>query len=158
MDKFQFCDSNIGFFSIAPPLVISSNFAIAKLSLLIHFLYKFCDWFLASFLYCFPYSYRSSNYCNSNSCRSFNLNKTVIFSLSPLRAITLESEPSKKKQKTDTKWMQRGLRVITLQGAIEKSQILLSQYWKNESLDANIIVSYFGGSNNIFANCRYIDN
>ena len=26
--------------------------------------------------------------------------------------------------------MQRGLRVITLQGAIEKSPILLSQYWK----------------------------
>jgi hypothetical protein len=30
------------------------------------------------------------------------------------------------------KRMQRGLRVITLQGAIKKSQILLSQYWKNE--------------------------
>ena len=27
--------------------------------------------------------------------------------------------------------MQKGLRVITLQGAIEKSPILLSQYWKN---------------------------
>jgi hypothetical protein len=27
--------------------------------------------------------------------------------------------------------MQRGLRVITLQGLIEKSPILLSQYWKN---------------------------
>ena len=66
----------------------------------------------------------------------------VIFSLLPLRAttiaiaivgraITLEREPSKKKQRTDTK-MQRGLRVITLQGAIKKSPILLSQYWKNE--------------------------
>ena len=30
------------------------------------------------------------------------------------------------------KRMQIGLRVITLQGAIEKSPILLSQYWKNE--------------------------
>ena len=28
------------------------------------------------------------------------------------------------------KRMQRGLRVITLQGAKEKSPILLSQYWK----------------------------
>ena len=28
--------------------------------------------------------------------------------------------------------MQRGLRVINLQRAIEKSPILLSQYWKNE--------------------------
>ena len=34
--------------------------------------------------------------------------------------------------------MQKGLRVITLQGAIEKSPILLSQYWNNE---------YVGGSN-----------
>jgi hypothetical protein len=49
--------------------------------------------------------------------------------------------------------MQRGLRVITLQGAIEKSQILLLQYWNNEWLDGTIIISYFGGSNNIFADC-----
>ena len=47
--------------------------------------------------------------------------------------------------------MQKGLRVITLQGAIEKSPILLSQYWENEWLNGNIIISYFGGSNNIFA-------
>ena len=53
------------------------------------------------------------------------------------------------------KRMQKELRVITLQGAIEKSPILLSQYWKNELLDDNIIISYFGGSNNIFANCTY---
>ena len=49
--------------------------------------------------------------------------------------------------------MQRGLRVITLQAAIKKSPILLSQYWKNECLDGTIIISYFGGSNNIFADC-----
>ena len=46
--------------------------------------------------------------------------------------------------------MQRGLTVITLQWAIEKSPILLSQYCKNEWLDGNLIISYFGGSN-IFA-------
>ena len=39
--------------------------------------------------------------------------------------------------------MQIRLRVITLQGAIEKSE------W----LDDTIIISYFGGSNNIFADC-----
>ena len=46
--------------------------------------------------------------------------------------------------------MQRGLRVITLQGAIDKSPIFLSQYWKNELLDGTIIISYFSGSNNIY--------
>ena len=38
-------------------------------------------------------------------------------------AITLEREPSKKKQRTDTK---KDARVITLQGAIVKNPILLS--------------------------------
>ena len=50
--------------------------------------------------------------------------------------------------------MQRGLRVINLHGAIDKSPILLSQYWK-EWLDGTIIISYFDGSNNIFL-CRSI--
>ena len=49
--------------------------------------------------------------------------------------------------------MQRGLRVITLHGAIEKKPILLSQYWKNELFDGSIIISYFSGSNNFFADC-----
>ena len=57
----------------------------------------------------------------------------IIFSLSPLRAttiaiaivgraITLEREPSKKKQKLIPKMMQRRLRVITLRGATEKNE------------------------------------
>ena len=49
--------------------------------------------------------------------------------------------------------MQRVLRVITLQGAKEKSPILLSQYWKTELLDGTIIISYFAGSNNTFVDC-----
>ena len=48
------------------------------------------------------------------------------------RAITLEREPSKKKQRTDTKTDAKKIRVITLQGTIEKSPILISQYWKFE--------------------------
>ena len=36
----------------------------------------------------------------------------------------------------------------------EKSNIA-SQYWKNEWLDGNIIISYFGGSDNIFADCMW---
>ena len=52
--------------------------------------------------------------------------------------------------------MQRELRLITLQGAIEKSPILLSQYWKNEWLDGTKIISYFCGSNDNFADCNSI--
>ena len=44
--------------------------------------------------------------------------------------MTLEREPQKNNQRTDTKMDAKGLRVITLQGAIEKSPILLSQYSK----------------------------
>ena len=40
---------------------------------------------------------------------------------------------------------------VDLQGAIEKSPILLSQYWKNKLFNGSIIISYFVGSNNIFA-------
>ena len=83
---------------------------------------SFVDWFMASFLYYFPYSYRSSNYCEINYCRSFTLLKalaevTVILSLSPLRAKktnnyrycdswksdNFRKEANKKKQRTDTK-------------------------------------------------------
>ena len=47
--------------------------------------------------------------------------------------------------------MQKGLKLISLQGAIEKSPILMNNWI--EWLDGNIIISYFGGSNNIFAEC-----
>ena len=49
--------------------------------------------------------------------------------------------------------MERGLRVITLRGPIEKSPILLSQYWKIIGWHHNY--SYFGGSNNIFVDCTW---
>jgi hypothetical protein len=38
------------------------------------------------------------------------------------RAITLKREPLKRKQRIDTKNDQRGLRVITLQGAIKNKK------------------------------------
>ena len=44
--------------------------------------------------------------------------------------------------------------MITLQGAIEKSPILLSQYLEFKGLDGTIIISYFGGRNNINADCK----
>ena len=45
-------------------------------------------------------------------------------------------------------------RVITKWGAIEKSPILLSQYWKQYYFKrVTKIISHFDGSNNIFADC-----
>ena len=94
---------------------------------------SFVDWFMASFLYCFLYSYHSSNNCDSNRCRSFALLKALAKSKSNLIAIAFKSD--------------------NYQVAIQKSPI--SQYWNNELLDGTIIISYFGGNNNIFANCIY---
>ena len=89
---FQYCDSNIGLFFIAPHLVIAlPTLRQQKLSLLIS-LYEFCRLVMASFLYCFPYSYRSSNYCDSNSCRSFTLLQALAKSNSNLFAIAFKSE------------------------------------------------------------------
>ena len=46
-------------------------------------------------------------------------------------------------------------RAITNWGAIEKSPILQSQYWKNYHFKrVPKIISHFDGSNNIFADCR----
>ena len=134
---------------------------------------SFVDWFMASFLYCFPYSYRSSNYCDSNSCRSFTLLKALAKSNGNLFAIAFNSDNyrerdswksenfkkeaiKKRSKELIPKRMQIGLNVITLQGVIEKSPILLSQYWKIEWLDGSIIISHFGGSNNIFDDCTIL--
>ena len=89
---------------------------------------------MASFLYCFPNSYRSSNYCDSNNCRSFTLFKVIAKSNGYLFAIAFKSEKEqyrdswmshnfrkraiKRNKVLIQKRMQRGLRVITLQGAI----------------------------------------
>ena len=50
------------------------------------------------------------------------------------------------------KRMQRGLRLITYSAYKEKSNIAIT-ILKNEWLDGTIIISYFNGSNNIFADC-----
>ena len=109
----------------------SSNFAIAKLSLLIsllQFMYEFCRLVHGFFSVLLPIQFRSSNYCDSNSCRSLRLLKalaksnsnifaiafkreraTTIATAIVLRAISLKKEPSKKKQRLIPKRMQRGL-------------------------------------------------
>ena len=47
-------------------------------------------------------------------------------------------------------------RAITKWGAIEKSPILLLQYWKNyHFLRVTKVISHFDGSNNIFGDCVF---
>ena len=50
-------------FYCSPFSYYSPNFAIAKVIALNLFASIFVYWFMASFLYCLPYSYRSFNYC-----------------------------------------------------------------------------------------------
>ena len=53
----------------------------------------------------------------------------------------------------------RKVGAITKWGAIEKSPILLSQYWKNyHFLRVTKIISHFAGSNNFFADCTVDKN
>ena len=78
---FQNCDSNIGLFSIAPCKVINFN--------------PFCILFgtssLLLFWWLFLYSYRSSNYRDSDSCRSFSLLKAIAKRLQLLFANAFKS-------------------------------------------------------------------
>ena len=95
---------------------------------MLQFLYVFCRLVHGFFLLSPLRARKRDNYCYRDSWKSNNFRE---------RAIKKEAKNWYKKR------MQKGLRVITLQGAIEKSE------W----LDGNIIISYFGGSNNIFADC-----
>ena len=90
-------------------------------------MYEFCSLVHSFFPYCFPYSYRSSNYCDSNSCRSLTLLKALAKSNGNLFAIAFKSERERR---------------LSL---------------NNEWLDGTINISYFGGSNNIFADCTRRD-
>ena len=90
----------------------SSNFAIAKvvaLNLFSSIFVSFEDWFMASFLYCFPYSNRSSNSCDSNSCRSFTLSHLRTRKSDNYRyrdswkSDNFRERAIKKKQRTDTR-------------------------------------------------------
>jgi len=59
------------------------------------------------------------------------------------RAITLDREPSKKKQRTDTKKNAKRIKSDNFTGINKKSSILLSQFWKNEWSDGS-------AQNNVF--------
>ena len=128
---------------------------------------RFVDWFMASFLYCFLYSYRTSNYCESNSCRSFTLLKALAKSIGNLiaiafksekttigRAITLERKPSKKKQRTDTKKDAKRIKSDNFtRSNREKYNIAIAILEKLQFLNGNKNYYDFYGSNNIFADC-----
>ena len=67
------------------------------------------------------------------------------------RAITLERKPSKKKQRTDTKKDANKIKSDNFtMSSKENSNIAIA------ILDGNIIISYFDGSNNIFADCIFL--
>ena len=62
----------------------------------------------------------------------------------------------RKEIKSDNFCYRKVGRVITKWEAIEKSPILLSDYWKNFHFQrVTIIISHFDGSNNIFADCMF---
>ena len=67
--------TNIRLFSIAPHSVNALATlrwqTLSLLTSLLHLLSLFWTFVMASFFYCSFYSFRSSNYCDSNSCRSF---------------------------------------------------------------------------------------
>ena len=106
---FQYC--NIVFFSIATCQVIAP--------VLIRFIFNISSLLLLLMSY---YSYRSINYCNSNSnsCRSFLLLKTHRFLL--LDQERLKSDNYQEKNQRIS--IKRILRAFTLNRAIEKSRIL----------------------------------
>ena len=144
------------------------NYFCYSLKMVIFPILRYQYW---TFLYCSPFSYRSSNFAIAKVvalslfasiivlvlkigswllfCIASHIviallrserrqrKVTVIFSLSPLRARKGDDYRYRDSWKRDNfrerarkeliqKRMQRGLRVITLQGAIEKSPILLS--------------------------------
>ena len=79
---------NGNFFNIVIAIL---DFSVLPLLISI-FCMSFVYWFMASFLYCFPYSYCSSNYCDSNSCRTFTLLKALAKSNGNLIPIAFKSE------------------------------------------------------------------
>ena len=79
--------NNLCYLLIMVIFPIFSNF-----SLCFSFYMSFVVWFMTSFLYCFPYIYRSSNYCDSNSCRSLTLLKALAKSNGNLITIAFNSK------------------------------------------------------------------
>ena len=118
-------------------------YQLQKMSALIFLLYFLLQ--CCIFVYCFfsiliPTQLSSFQLLRKQQLSLFTLLKATVksnrnFLLSPIKAISKRIK----------------LRVITLQGAIEKSPILLSHYWKNGQLDSTIIYSYFRGIKIYFA-------
>ena len=129
---FQYCESNIELFSFAPHLAIAlptlRYSKVVDLNIFALFCIGFIVWFMASFPYCSP-CYHSFSILKALAKIKENL------SLSPTRERMnnnyRNSCKSDNYKKGNEGKKQRILRVITLQGAIEKSSILLSKYWKN---------------------------
>ena len=115
---------------------------------------------MSSFMYCFPYSYCSSNYCNNNRSCSFmllgnseNLRKYFCYRLyerkrerqlipNSWKSDNVRDSNEEKKQRPDAKSNRK------------KSNFTIS-ILENTKFDSTIIMSQFGGTNNIFVNYNY---
>ena len=117
-------------FSFAIIIVDSHKFFVT-------FLYHFC---MTSFLYCILYSYRSSNFCNSNTWSSFSFLKTIVKSKEKLsfyhlfeeeRVITINKEKAIKKRSKELMPKIKQIRSITLQGAKRKIKYRKNRQFKS---------------------------
>ena len=92
--------------------------------------------------YCCRNSWKSDNYMGSNTEKK------------PWTNLQNSSKNWSKRIKSDNFCYRKVGRAITKWGAIKKSPILLSQYWKiYDFLRVAKIISHFDGSNNIFVDC-----
>ena len=110
---------------------------------------------MASFLYCFPYSYRS--FTLLKALAKSNVNIFAIACKSEKERQLREREPSKKKQWTNTKKDAKRIKSDNFtRSNKEKSNIAIA-ISENEWLDGTIIISYFGSSNNILAKVCFLN-
>ena len=91
---------------------------------------------MVSFLYCSPNSYCTSNYCNSDSCRSFRLLKALTKSNGILIAIRERNNFRESNQE------------MSINEA--KKSHNFTRVRRKKSNNALAIISHFGGTNTIF--------
>ena len=110
-------NQNTQYWTCFPYRYHSYNFEKAKvvaLNLFASFVYRFCKLVHGYFSILLPTYKFSYNYFDSKNCRSFT----------PLKSDNFRESNQEKKQRADIKNEAKKFKVITLQGALEKSPIL----------------------------------